>query len=304
MPRNKNRKRSNRSLSPEVCIYQRGESYHVRDKFGVQYVVNSNLSSGRPIKRFRGNFYNRIDWCNNYRDSTPGQAALQDSFDNFSGGYSHIQEISVTYKYIPKRTHTQVMNAVMENLFGQKYSATEYYLFLTFGIQQPSLLNYLQPRYEWCHLASHGLGGRDEPDNIVAATSHCNSEQLIIENAIYQYRNEENSFRIRVRASLDDDRGFKQYLGKVIKYEILAQKYRQDNSYDSYYNENKESEKQKYEVIFTYFLDCKRSRKPNRRLVDKLTSEVCSAMNCALGRIHPVKDRDPNDVINFLNEDS
>lgn len=42
--------------------------------------------------------------------------------------------------------------------------------------------------YNWCHLLGHGAGGSDDPDNIVAGSTHCNSEQLEIESVLYQFR--------------------------------------------------------------------------------------------------------------------
>lgn len=43
--------------------------------------------------------------------------------------------------------------------------------------------------YNWCHLIGHGAGGSDDPSNILAGSTHCNSEQLQIEKIAYQYRN-------------------------------------------------------------------------------------------------------------------
>jgi hypothetical protein len=43
--------------------------------------------------------------------------------------------------------------------------------------------------YNWCHLMGHGGGGSDQASNIVAGSTHCNSEQLQIERIVYQYRN-------------------------------------------------------------------------------------------------------------------
>jgi len=42
--------------------------------------------------------------------------------------------------------------------------------------------------YNWCHLIGHGAGGSDDASNLVAGSTHCNSEQLQIEKIAYQYR--------------------------------------------------------------------------------------------------------------------
>lgn|GEM_PF-6872186 len=52
--------------------------------------------------------------------------------------------------------------------------------------------------YNWCHLHGHGGGGSDNASNIVAASTHCNSEQLEIEKIVYQYRN--SDVRLKVEA--------------------------------------------------------------------------------------------------------
>lgn len=42
--------------------------------------------------------------------------------------------------------------------------------------------------YNWCHLIGHGGGGKDEPDNLVAASTHANSEHLLIERVVYNFK--------------------------------------------------------------------------------------------------------------------
>ena len=39
--------------------------------------------------------------------------------------------------------------------------------------------------YNWCHLIGHGAGGSDAATNILAGSTHCNSEQLQIEKIAY-----------------------------------------------------------------------------------------------------------------------
>ncbi|HSK38669.1 MAG TPA: hypothetical protein VK943_02770 [Arenibaculum sp.] len=42
--------------------------------------------------------------------------------------------------------------------------------------------------YNWCHLIGHGGGGSDTAANVVAASTHANSEQLEIEKILYRYK--------------------------------------------------------------------------------------------------------------------
>lgn len=54
--------------------------------------------------------------------------------------------------------------------------------------------------YNWCHLVGHGGGGSDNADNIVAASTHANSEQLEIERITYRYK--QKGIAVRARAIL------------------------------------------------------------------------------------------------------
>lgn len=42
-------------------------------------------------------------------------------------------------------------------------------------------INEVRTSQEWCHLYGHGDGGREEYDNFVSGSNHCNTEQLAIE---------------------------------------------------------------------------------------------------------------------------
>ena len=70
--------------------------------------------------------------------------------------------------------------------------------------------------YNWCHLVGHGGGGSDRPDNIVAASTHANSEQLEIERITYQYK--QKGVGVRARAILETG---SQYLAKTIVVEVF-----------------------------------------------------------------------------------
>jgi hypothetical protein len=42
--------------------------------------------------------------------------------------------------------------------------------------------------YNWCHLIGRGAGGRDDAQNVVAASTHANSEQLALESVLYNFK--------------------------------------------------------------------------------------------------------------------
>ena len=50
--------------------------------------------------------------------------------------------------------------------------------------------------FNWCHLIGRGGGGSDKADNIMAATTHANSEQLLLERVLYQLKNHDIKVRV------------------------------------------------------------------------------------------------------------
>jgi hypothetical protein len=70
--------------------------------------------------------------------------------------------------------------------------------------------------YNWCHLIGHGGGGSDTADNLVAASTHCNSEQLLIERIVYQYKQS----KLAVRVSAKRHTG-SLYLADELRYEVF-----------------------------------------------------------------------------------
>ena len=71
--------------------------------------------------------------------------------------------------------------------------------------------------YNWCHLIGHGAGGSDAASNIMAASTHCNSEQLLIEKVVYLYKAKGVSLRCQVRRH-----GGALYLASAFRYDVLV----------------------------------------------------------------------------------
>jgi hypothetical protein len=97
-------------------------------------------------------------------------------------------------------------------------SATNYAAFLRTVVPPVSIST--APRWHWCHLIGHGLGGDDGPGNVLAGTMQNNGEQMAIENALVLYANE-HALNIEImvqgtRLNAGDGR----FMGDVIKYEI------------------------------------------------------------------------------------
>jgi hypothetical protein len=72
---------------------------------------------------------------------------------------------------------------------------------LTTGSSAPPMdLQRIRTDQEWCHLLGHGDGGGETPDNFVAGSKHCNTEQLALELTQRIYRS--NKLCVKVTAYL------------------------------------------------------------------------------------------------------
>jgi len=109
-----------------------------------------------------------------------------------------------------KRTYTANMLAAttLEGICPTN-SATTYATFLGAPV--------IAGGYNWCHLIGHGGGGTDLASNIVAGSTHCNSEQLQIERIAYQYRNKGVSLSCSVVRHNNS-----RYLARSITYNVLV----------------------------------------------------------------------------------
>lgn len=97
------------------------------------------------------------------------------------GGIVKVRSHHVTAPTKKKRAYVQnMLTATTAEGQCPTASATTYALF--FGA--PNITG----GYNWCHLIGHGAGGSDDATNILAASTHCNSEQLEIEKIAYQYK--------------------------------------------------------------------------------------------------------------------
>ncbi|WP_347557370.1 hypothetical protein [Robbsia sp. KACC 23696] len=60
---------------------------------------------------------------------------------------------------------------------------------------------------EWCHLLGHGDGGEDASYNLVAASKHCNTQQLAIETAIRRFEDIHKHLHVHASAYLMGNAG-------------------------------------------------------------------------------------------------
>src|ERR1700730_1484608 len=194
-------------------VYFRGESFHLRDTEGHHWTLRRasrggrDWSDGSPIDpseeilEHEATLYHRSEKKTHKGGSGAMSrfGASQDpswtwrglghgvmNFATQEGGWAWYtgrggrkqQQGNIGYGYVPQRAHTVAMNAATFAEVTTALSATAY---ARRGHGARLTGGHSAIGYEWCHLVSHGMGGPDVPANIVAATCHQNSEQLILE---------------------------------------------------------------------------------------------------------------------------
>lgn len=109
--------------------------------------------------------------------------------------------------------------------------------------------------YNWCHLIGHGAGGSDDASNILAGSTHCNSEQLQIEKIVYAYRNKGVSLSCQVQRHAHS-----LYLARSITYHVSVNGRR----------------------VYTRVMDAFRATKPTFVEVAKVANDLTEAITGAL----------------------
>ncbi|GEM_PF-1967436 len=213
-------------MSDEYSIYCRDGTYYIRDLRGNRWNVQGRygtrqLSDGSPInpqeeilleddrsimrvipKKGSAPTYGRFS---NYKNASSVEinkrrfratnhglmnfVLLQGSWAWFVPYEGKKQPLAHDLKhgFVGKRIHTEKMKAATFAEVGEELSATQY---ARKGGRLTLNKGHSAIRYEWCHLVGHGLLGPDTAGNIVAATAYQNSEQLILESVLHDYRME------------------------------------------------------------------------------------------------------------------
>lgn len=197
-----------------LTFYYRGHepAIHVRDLHGGHHTVV--LRNGTYVATAQGTappWYNRVAWRGKRftRSQPPDLPAMFEAAgpgEVLPSPWVDLPQSQAT----TRRTSNQGMTPVMSALFPHlppPISATTYANALG-----------LQGAYEWCHLIAHSMRGGDGQANVVAGTDNNNSEQLIVENLLAAYR-QEQAFQMRVSARLLDA-GNGRHMGLAIRYEV------------------------------------------------------------------------------------
>ncbi|WP_053146933.1 hypothetical protein [Pseudomonas sp. P97.38] len=219
----------------EYSVYCRNDTFYVRDLKGNRWAVQERfgtraLSDGSPInpleeillendrsivrvipRKGGAPTYGRFS---NDKNASSGKIAkrrfravnhglmnfmlLQGSWAWFVPyeGKKQPQIHDLMHGFVGKRIHTKKMKAATLEEVGEELSATQY---ARKGGRFTLNKGHSAIWYEWCHLVGHGLLGQDVAGNIVAATAFQNSEQLILETVLHDYRMEKMTLKVEAK---------------------------------------------------------------------------------------------------------
>jgi hypothetical protein len=276
------------TISPPMAVYLRpnGTAYHVRDSLGHHWTVQHDGMGCSKLKYHsvsHAKYYGRIDFDPEApRNRTP-------ALDVLVSKWSAARDKKRTYAFVQHsnkklRTHTAQMNSEMRDWglldgYGHPLSATRYATH--FNVRKHDGLN-----YEWCHLVAHGLGGQDSPENLFLGSKPHNSEQLIIESAVYNYKIEAGLFVVDVTAGLPNKKfSAKGFIADVVQYRV--QNSRNDD-------------------IFIHLMDPHRITTPNADIENKLYADVVHALNWSVeyeyGKVNKVPNKLKEEIAAYVVE--
>ena len=192
-------------------------------------------------------------------------------------GRTKEQAIDIKHTATRNRLKTSAMNGATTLETGNPLTATQY---AQWGHGARFTRGHSNIDYEWCHLVAHGLGGKDTPINLVAATKYQNTEQLILENVLYEYRME--GLKVAVEAKLASGT---QHLAESIWYRV--------------------SLTANNVVVYERTMDCRRATNPTYDECVAVASEMRCAINSVLSQYFPVDGFDPavEDHVDLLTEE-
>ncbi|MEM7165155.1 MAG: DNA/RNA non-specific endonuclease [Planctomycetota bacterium] len=199
-----------------IYAYRRGASVHVRNECGDHWYLNQYGSFTR-VSRSGAKLHGRPAvprgfvtkaWVlqRSVRHRLMNAVTAEGSWAWYFGRGERKgadAPYAVEHRYVPRRKR-------LETLLGHRaddYARQSEHGWATRGHSSIS--------YEWCHLIAHGLGGSDNKKNVVAATAYCNTEQLILECVLYEYRQEGLSVDVQAKLAKGTE-----HLGECINYSV------------------------------------------------------------------------------------
>jgi hypothetical protein len=167
----------------------------------VRRAVDANMNQWH-LNRF-GTWTKRpgkaVPLYNRFRPSVVGRGGVRKasykSRHGSAASYAHtVRRGPITASEGPVTSPTRKKRAYVANMLAA--TAAEGHITTGSATEYANHFHAPAVAYNWCHLIGHGAGGTDDPDNLVAASTHCNSEQLAIESVLYRFRTRGVSVRI------------------------------------------------------------------------------------------------------------
>lgn len=193
-------------------MYLQGMSWHCRAGAN-HWVYSSTTQSWRKQKQSKVALHNRVNFAVGSGRGAPRQAsfrARKGSGASYADAgprqnrFMRGQRGVIKYQASKKRTYVKNMQAATGTPSATTYATSN---------GAPAIVG----GYNWCHLIGHGGGGSDAAANLVAASTHANSEHLIIERIVYAYKNK----GIIVDHRYEPFGGLR--IAKTMRYQVLHQ---------------------------------------------------------------------------------
>lgn len=130
--------------------------------------------------------FNRIDFNTNHRPSyRPAKLLHGSHFTDYKESRScTFQDAPHKVQQVPlKHRNKSPPDYVRSMVNATGYSSADAYALDCLKNECPNVF------FNWCHLVGRGVGGTDDVENVMAGTTHCNSEQLEIESMLYLMTN-------------------------------------------------------------------------------------------------------------------
>lgn len=244
-----------------VYRYHEGETEHARDDAGNHWVKRKHYSSKKEYwtevdhgsQNLHGRGTPKTNKGKGFTHGLMNVLALQGGWNAFRPvgyGGSKVVTNDVGYAYYPKRRYRENMSEVAQDELGVNHNVSASQYARHFG-------GHRKVKYNWCHLGSFGLTGDDSVENIVVATTHNNTEQMAIEQALYDYKDKGFSVKIKARLARGTD-----HLAEYIYYEVW---------YGNF-------------LVYTRTLDARRATEPTFKEISGIKTSVRRALNKAMSR--------------------
>ena len=244
-----------------VYRYKEGDTEHARDDAGHHWVKRTHYSSGKEYwtqqKHKKHSLHGRgtknTNMGRGFVHGLMNVLSLQGGWNALRPfGYGKTKTVTneVGYAYYPKRRYAQNMSQAAQQEMGVNYDVSATAYARHFG-------GHKKISYNWCHLGSFGLSGDDSVENIVVATTHNNTEQMAIEQALYDYKDKGFTVKVKARLARGTD-----HLAEYIYYQVWWGNF----------------------LVYSRTMDARRATEPTYKEIAGIKTSVRRALHKAMSR--------------------